>query len=88
MVNELIYELFGIFGGILGVVFIPQLFKTFKTKSVKDLSYSTWILITLNVLFWSIYGFYKNDLIIIVPNIISFFITITILVFIRRYSNV
>jgi len=80
------YELFGIIGGFLGVMlFIPQIIKTIKTKSVKDLSIYTWVLIFINVLFWMFYGVFKNDLIIMIPNMIAVFLTSIIFWCFKKY---
>ena len=85
----MLIEFAGIIGGFLGVIlFIPQIIKTFKTKSVNDLSYHTWLLIYMNVLFWLLYGVVKNDYIIIIPNSIAVFLTTLMLVFFRIYRKI
>ena len=80
-------EFFGIMGGALGVViFIPQLIKSVRTKSTKDLSWWTYILITSNVIMWALYGIFKSDPFISVPNIIGTLLSLIMLTLKSRYG--
>ena len=57
----------------------PQLYKTYITKSVKDLSlYSLLLILTANIL-WLLHGYFINDLSLIVAGTISMIINITLL---------
>ena len=57
----------------------PQLYKTYITRSVKDLSlYSLLLIITTNIL-WLLHGYFINDDSLIVSSIISMIINITLL---------
>ena len=50
-------ELIGLLAAILTTTaFIPQVYKVIKTKSVKGLSLTTYLIFTTGVLFWLIYG--------------------------------
>ncbi|MCX5700848.1 MAG: SemiSWEET transporter [Candidatus Omnitrophica bacterium] len=60
--------------------FIPQIVKSYKTRSVKDVSPLTLFQLALGVLLWIIYGIYIKDLVIIVANIITF-ISLAILIY-------
>lgn len=55
--------------------FVPQVVSTFKTKDVSGISLPTYVIITLGLALWLIYGLLKNDLPIIVSNI--FMVTFT-----------
>ena len=56
-----------------------QLYKTYITRSVKDLSlYSLLLIITTNIL-WLLHGYFINDDSLIVSSIISMIINITLL---------
>ena len=52
--------------------FLPQVIKTWKTKSAKDLSFAMLITFSSGVLLGFIYGIYQNALPIIIANIIIF----------------
>ena len=51
--------------------FFPQIFKVFHTKSLKDVSLITLLQLSFGVSLWIVYGFYRNDPIIIIANAIS-----------------
>lgn len=78
----------GTIGGSLGVIlFLPQLIKTLKTKSAKDLSFLTYLLILVNVSFWVYYGMLTSNPVIMIPNIIGAVICSVMLVLVRCYSK-
>jgi len=50
-------ELFGYAGTVTAVSFmIPQVWKTWRTKSVRDISWGMLAILFLNCIFWFIYG--------------------------------
>ncbi|MEO0338538.1 MAG: SemiSWEET family transporter, partial [Bacteroidota bacterium] len=54
-------ELIGIIAGIFSTAgFVPQVYKTWRTKSVEDLSMGMIVILVIGILLWLIYGFYKN----------------------------
>jgi len=60
--------------------FVPQIIKSFRTKSVKDVSLITIFQLSLGVFLWVIYGIYRKDPIIICANSVSL-LTLVILIF-------
>ena len=57
----------------------PQLYKTYITKSVKDLSlYSLLLILTTNLL-WLLHGYFITDISLIFAGIVSMFINIALL---------
>ncbi len=77
----------GIIGGSLGVVlFLPQLIKTLRTKSAKDLSFLTYLLILINVTFWVLYGILTHNVIIWLFNSIGMVIASIMMVLVRMYK--
>ena len=61
------------------VQLIPQLYKTYVTKSVKDLSFYSLLLIILTNLLWLLHGYFIYDISLIVAGIISMSINLTLL---------
>ncbi|MBD2431954.1 MULTISPECIES: SemiSWEET transporter [Fischerella] len=59
--------------------FLPQLIKTWRTKSAKDVSYVMLISFSIGVFLWLIYGFYLSALPIILANGITLLFNIIIL---------
>jgi len=60
--------------------FIPQIIKTMKTKSAKDVSLVTLFQLSLGVSLWIVYGIYLKDIIIITANSVTL-TTLIILLF-------
>jgi len=65
----------------------PQLYKTYITKSVKDLSLYSLSLILITNLIWLLHGYYINDISLIIAGIVSSIISLallTLFVFYRK----
>ncbi|HMB99749.1 MAG TPA: SemiSWEET family transporter [Flavobacteriaceae bacterium] len=55
----------GIFAGTMSILgYLPQMVKSQKLKSMKEVSFLLLLLFTGSSLLWMIYGFYKTDLIL------------------------
>lgn len=68
-----ITELMGHAGAVLSsITFIPQVMKTWKTKSAGDLSMSMLLIIVTSTIVWLIYAFSLNLLPVIIANSIIF----------------
>ncbi len=80
--NHLNYiDLFGFLAALLTTIaFLPQLYKTWQTKSADDVSLVMLILFITGLLCWIIYGIKINSLPILVANIITFIFNLSILV--------
>ncbi len=60
----------GYFAGTLTVVsFIPQVYRTWKTKHTKDLSFGMFALLVAACSLWAIYGIIINDWPVILTNV-------------------
>jgi len=62
------------------VSFVPQAFKTLGTRHTHDISLSMYVLFTLGVTMWLIYGIQINSLPIILANAITLCLIIPILI--------
>jgi MtN3 and saliva related transmembrane protein len=82
-----IIELIGIVAGILTTIsFLPQVIKTWRYRSAKDLSLTMFICFCLGVFLWLIYGIYVNSKPIIIANFVTFILAGTILYFKISYD--
>ena len=61
------------------IAFIPQAYKVFKTNQTKDLSLSLFLIFSLGVLMWLIYGIMLNSFPMIVANVITLSLSLYIL---------
>ncbi len=75
-------DLIGLFGAFLsGVTFFPQVYRTWKLKSARELSLSMILIILLSNAVWLTYAFNKQDIAIISANFFVGACAITILYF-------
>ncbi|MDO8264895.1 MAG: SemiSWEET transporter [Candidatus Parcubacteria bacterium] len=61
--------------------FVPQVVKIIKTKQTRDISLSMYAILTIGFFLWLIYGLMIKDTPIVLANIISFSLSMTVLVF-------
>lgn len=66
--------------------FVPQVVKTWRTRSTHDISLGMFSLMTLGIVLWLVYGAFIGDLPLIVANLVTFVLAATILVFKLRYG--
>ncbi|MBW3042408.1 SemiSWEET transporter [Prochlorococcus marinus] len=87
--SELNYiDLFGFLAALLTTIaFLPQLYKTWRTKSADDVSLIMLILFIIGLFCWIIYGFKIKSVPILVANIITFIFNFSILVLKITYSE-
>lgn len=82
-----IAPLFGLLGSITAAsLFLPQTYKSYKTKKTGDLSYFGIILGMLNGIFWVVYGAMKSDPFIYVTNAILLASTFFLFVLKKKYN--
>ena len=74
-------ETIGLLAALLTTTaFLPQVIKTWKTKSADDVSLLMFFLFILGVLLWCIYGLEIHAFPIIIANAITFLLALTIVV--------
>ncbi len=79
--------LLGLVGGTLTTAsFLPQVVRTWKTRSTKDISLGMFSLLCGGIFIWIIYGFLIGSLPVVLSNLISLALTVIILAFKIRYK--
>lgn len=58
--------------------FVPQVWRTWKTRDVSGISLPTYVIITIGLALWLAYGLLRNDLPLIVANAVMVMLTATI----------
>ena len=82
-----LHEILGLIAAVFTTTsFLPQVFKTYKTKDTSGLSLSMYIIFFIGVLLWLIYGVLINSLSIILANIITASLTLYLLLMKIRYK--
>lgn len=74
-------------GACTTIAFLPQVFKTWKSRSAKDLSLSMFTIFSLGVALWLVYGFLMNDVPLIAANLITLMLASTLLIFKFKYKG-
>jgi len=59
---------------------LPQVYKTLKTRNTRDISLLTYILLTVGIFLWFIYGLLLGEVPIVLANGISFILALSVLV--------
>ncbi|MGB0185320.1 MAG: SemiSWEET family sugar transporter [Flavobacteriaceae bacterium] len=67
--------------------FVPQVYKTWKTKDVSAFSMTTFSMFFVGIVCWLIYGIYKESLSMILANTITMVLSFIILIFIFKYRK-
>ena len=80
--------LLGLVAGFLTTIaFVPQVWKTWKSKSAKDVSLPAFIAFAAGVALWIAYGILKSELPIVIWNAITLVLAIMIVMMKIRYSR-
>ena len=74
-------------GSLTTAAFFPQVLKTWKTRSAKDLSLGMFSLFCSGVALWLVYGFMVNDVPVIAANAITLMLASTLLFFKLRFRE-
>ncbi len=81
-------DVFGFLAALLTTIaFLPQLYKTWQTKSADDVSIIMLILFITGLICWIIYGLKINSIPILVANLITLIFNLSILILKVTYSK-
>jgi len=83
-------EIVGIIAGALScTTFLPEVIKTWKSKSTKDVSLTMFLIASLGTALWLVYGILIHSFSIIATNIIVLIFSLTMLglIFVNRQKK-
>lgn len=81
-------QLLGFMAGLCTTVAAtPQIYKTWKTKEVEDISLKMFLVLASGLLMWTVYGFIRNDLPILLTNGISLCLNSSMIFLYFRYRD-
>ena len=81
-------DFFGFSAALLTTIaFLPQLYKTWQTKSAEDVSLIMLILFITGLICWIIYGLKIHSIPILVANVVTFIFNFSILILKIRYKK-
>jgi len=67
--------------------FVPQLVRVVRLRSARDISLPTFLMFSLGVLLWLLYGIYTGSRPVIASNAVTLVLSVTILVLKLRYDR-
>ncbi len=82
-------EIIGLMAAILTTsAFIPQVYKTWKTKDVKAISLTMYLVMFTGVILWLIYGIYINSFSMLIANSITSMLILFIVILKIKYHKI
>ena len=61
------------------LAFVPQALKTIRTRDTRSISLGMYVVFTIGIAFWLVYGIALNSTPMILSNIVTFLLSATIL---------
>jgi len=81
-------QILGLAAGMLTTIaFLPQVIKTWKSRSAKDLSLGMFSLFCAGVILWLTYGILVRDIPVIAANFMTLVLASTLLFFKLRFKE-
>jgi MtN3 and saliva related transmembrane protein len=81
-------QIIGLTAGFCTTIsFLPQVIKTWKSKSAKDLSLSMFTIFCVGVFLWFIYGLCVRDIPVIIANFVTLLLAATLLYFKLKFKD-
>jgi MtN3 and saliva related transmembrane protein len=87
MILDFIIKYIGFFAAFCTTIaFLPQAIKVYKSKSTKDISLYMFLIFTIGVFSWLVYGIVISDLPIILANAVTLILSLFILIYKIKYK--
>jgi MtN3 and saliva related transmembrane protein len=81
-------EYLGFAAGFFSMIaFIPQVYKTYKIKSAKDISIQTFVIFTISLTLWITYGLVVNKPAIYITNIVMVVVSSSQIILKIKYDS-
>jgi MtN3 and saliva related transmembrane protein len=87
MLNSWVSEIGVIAAALTTSAFLPQLIKVWRSKSAKDVSLGMFVVFTIGIALWLLYGVLRSDPVIIAANIVTFVLALAILILKVRFDG-
>lgn len=69
------------------ISFVPQLFRVWRLKSARDISLTMFLIFSLGVFLWLVYGIYIRSFPVILANAITLALSLAILILKLQYDR-
>ena len=74
-------------GALCTLAYLPQALRSFRTKSVGDISLTMLLSLNVGLLLWVTYGFMLHSLPLILPNAVTFLLAFPLLIMKLRFRE-
>jgi MtN3 and saliva related transmembrane protein len=74
-------------GAITSLTFLPQVLKTYKEKSAKDISLNMFLIAAINQTMWIVYGVLVENTVIILTNAVVLTMSLIMIFFKLKYGR-
>jgi len=79
-----------IIGGLAGILctisFLPQVIKMFRSKNTRDISLLMFVILSVGVFLWLVYGILRKDMPVVISNAAIFILALSIVLMKLRYK--
>ncbi|MET0635628.1 MAG: SemiSWEET transporter [Chitinophagaceae bacterium] len=75
-------------GALTALTFLPQVIKTARDRSAKDISLLMFVIAAVNEIMWIVYGVLLENTVIILTNTAVLVMSLIMIYFKLRYNNV
>jgi MtN3 and saliva related transmembrane protein len=69
------------------LAFLPQVIKTYRSRSAKDLSLGTFAILTSGLLLWLVYGMLMEDIPIMLANFLTFLMALSLIIMKFKFKS-
>lgn len=81
------FEIIGLIAGVLTTAaFVPQVYKTWKSKSAEGLSLTMYLVFFIGIILWLVYGIHIHSLAMIFANAVTGFLALLLIIFKLRFK--
>ena len=81
------FEIIGLIAAVLTTsAYLPQVYKTWKTKSAGNISLTMYLAMFVGILLWLVYGIHLNSFAMILANSVTAILTLIIIGFKLKYK--
>ncbi|MCL2388801.1 MAG: SemiSWEET transporter [Elusimicrobia bacterium] len=75
-------------GTLTTLAFVPQVLKTYRTKSARDVSMAMFVIFTCGVFMWLTFGFVQGIMSVFITNLIVFFLSLLQIILKIKYDKI
>ncbi|WP_372769087.1 SemiSWEET family sugar transporter [Lutibacter sp.] len=81
------FEIIGLLAGVLTTAaFVPQVYKTWKSKSADGLSLTMYLVFFIGIILWLVYGIHIHSIAMILANTVTGFLALLLIIFKLRFK--